>query len=102
MQVNLGHIIFESIAGYGNGKNQGQKLPDPSLIYGVLATQKELNFDYEFLTKKKPLVTYRLVKRGKSKEEKSTSADPEVTTSVPASSADVTTGPTIAALTQKV
>ena len=35
VQVHLGQIIFESIAGYGNGRRQGQKLPYPSLIWCV-------------------------------------------------------------------
>ena len=40
------------------------------------------------------------MKKGKSKGEKSTLADPDVTTSASATPADVTTGPAIAALTQ--
>ena len=50
--VNLGQIVFESIASYGNGRKQGQKLPYPSLIYSMLDTQKQLKFASEFLTKK--------------------------------------------------
>ena len=72
------------------------------MIYGVLAAQKELKFDYAFLIKKKPLVTYMLVKKGKSKGKKSTSTDPDLTTSALALSADVTIGPAIVALTQEV
>ena len=99
VQVNLGQIIFESIAGYTNGKKQGQKLPYTSLIYGVLVAQKRLKFDSEFLTKKKPLVNYMLVEKSMSKREKSTLAYPDVTTSAPTPSVDVTTGPAIAVLT---
>ena len=68
----------------------------------MLATQKELKFDSEFLTKNKPLITYRLMEKGKSKGEKSTSADPDVIASAPTPPADVTTRPAIAALTQEV
>ena len=48
------------------GRKPGQKLPFPSLIYGVLAAEKELKFDYEFLTKNKPLVIHRLMEKAKS------------------------------------
>ena len=92
--------MFEVTAGHGNGRKKGQKLPYPSLIYGVFAAQKELRFDYEFLTKKKPLVIYRLVEKSKSKQEKSISSDPDVTISALAPPADITIGPTIATLTQ--
>ena len=101
VNVNLGQIMFEYIVGYGNERKQGLKLPFPFLIYGVLATQKELKFDSKFLTKKKPLVTYRLMEKVKSKGEKSTSADPNATISTP-TPADITTGPAWAALTQEV
>ena len=72
------------------------------MIYGLLAVEKELRFDFEFLTKKKPLVIYRLVEKNKSKGEKSTSADPDVTTFVPAQPIDVKIGSSIAALIQEV
>ena len=78
--------MFEFIASHKNGRKQGQKLPFPFLIYGVLVAQKELKLDSEFLTKKKPLVTYRLVEKANSKGEKfevpTTNLD--VTTSTPA------------------
>ena len=102
VQVNLGQIIFESIAGYGNRKKKGQKLPYHSLIYGVLAAQKELKFDSEFLTRRKPLVIYMLVEKGKSKGEKFTSTYRDVTTCALAPPTDVTKGPAITALTKEV
>ena len=67
----------------------------------MLAAEKDLKFVYEFFTNKKLLVIYRFVKKRKSKGEKSTS-DPDVTISAPAPPTDVTIGPAIAALTQKV
>ena len=90
--------MFEFIAGYGNEKKQAQKLLFPSLIYGVLVAQKELKFDFEFLTKKKPLIIYKLVEKAKTKGEKSTSTEPDVTTFALAP-VDVTTGLDLAALT---
>ena len=93
--------MFEFIASHKNGRKQGQKLPFPFLIYGVLVAQKELKLDSEFLTKKKPLVTYRLVEKAKPKEKKSgvPIPDPDVTTSAPT---NTNSGPTLALLTQKM
>ena len=90
--------MFKFTVGHGNEKKQAQKLPFPCLIYGVLASQKDLKFDLEFLNKKKPLIIYRLMDKAKTKGEKSTSTDPNVTTFA-AAPAHVTTGPDLAALT---
>ena len=45
------------------------RLPFPSLIYGILLSQRELKTTAEYLTKKKPLVSHRL-KEDKAKREK--------------------------------
>ena len=67
----------------------------------MLVVHKELKYDLEFLTKKKPLVIYKLVEKAKTKGEKFASANLDVIISAPAP-ADVTTGPALVTLTQEV
>ena len=97
LKVNLGHVIFEFVD-HRNKRKSRQKLPFHSLIYGVLATQEELQLDYENFTKNKSLVTYKLVEKANSKGEKfevpTTNLD--VTTSAPA---DTNSGPALVLLT---
>ena len=70
------------------GKN-GKKFPYPSLIYVIHSSQKELKTPFEHLTKKMPLVTYRLVERAKAKGEKIEEVEADIAT--PATGPNVAT-----------
>ena len=47
--VHLGQIIFDLIVLHRNGANMSQKLPFPSLIFGLLESQKPLQEPNELL-----------------------------------------------------
>ena len=49
-QVHLGQILFDLVVSHRCGQNKIQELPFPSLIFGILKSQKPLQKPNEYLS----------------------------------------------------
>ena len=79
VEVDLGQNIFDCIAAHLNGKRRNQKLPFPTLIYGILLSQKELREGNEYLIPLMKTVSYKMKEKVKSQGEGDDEVVPEPT-----------------------